>query len=101
MPPRGSQESPKSATKKQGPRGFQNVPALRWPQEAYKTLPERTIAKILLLTPVVVVFVLFFLVVDPFVLPCLSRERKPTTPDNLCTSQTWLYWDVLAGIREG
>ena len=40
---------------------------------------------------IVVVFVLFFLVVVPFVLPCSSRERRQTTPDNQCTSQRWLF----------
>ena len=93
--PREPQERPKRAPREpqEGPRGFQNVPkrALRWPQEAYKTLPERTIAKVLILTPVVVVFALFFLVVVPFVLPCSSREHRPTTPDNQCTSQRWLF----------
>jgi len=62
--PREPQERPKSAPRqpKEGPIGFQNVPkrALRWPQDAYKTLPERTIAKVLILTPVVVVLALFF-----------------------------------------
>ena len=64
------------------------------------------IANVLTLTPVVVVVVIvelfalfFFLVVVPFVLPCSSRERKPTTPDNQCTSQRWLF-DGLVGIRE-
>ena len=60
--------------------------AARWPQEASKTLPERLIAKVLILTPVVVVvvvgFAFYFLVVIPVVLPCSSRERRPTTPDN-------------------
>ena len=45
-----AQESPKSAPRgpQEGPRWPTNVPkrALRWPQEAYKTLPERTIAKV-------------------------------------------------------
>ena len=36
---------------------------LRWPQEAYKTLQERTIAKVLILAPVVVVVVVFVVVV--------------------------------------
>ena len=49
---------------------------------------------------VVVVFALFFLVVVPFVLPCSRREHKPTTPDNQCTSQRWLFWDGLVGLRE-
>ena len=60
--PREPQERPQRAPRQpqEGPRSFQNVPkrALRWPQEAYKTLPERTIAKVLILTPVVVVFAL-------------------------------------------
>ena len=53
--------------------------------------------KILILTPVVEVvvivdpFALFLLVVVPFILPCSSRERRPTTPDNECTSQRWLF----------
>ena len=38
-----------------------------------------------------VVFALFVLVVVPFVLPCSSREHRPTTPDNQCTSQRWLF----------
>ena len=70
----------------------------------------------MILTPVVVVFVvvtfivvvivivvvlaLFFLVVVPFVLPCSSREHRPTTPDNQCTSQKWLFQTGLVGIRE-
>ena len=49
---------------------------------------------------IVVVFALFFLVVVPFVILCSSREHRPTTPDNQCTSQRWLFWDGLAGIRE-
>ena len=40
---------------------------------------------------IVVVFALFFLVVVPFVLLCLIREHRPTTPDNQCTSQRWLF----------
>ena len=67
--------------------------ALRWPQEAYKTLPEREIVKgldidscrvvvVVVVVVIVVVFALFFLVVGPFVLLCSSREHRPTTPDN-------------------
>ena len=97
--PREPQERTKRAPREpqKGPRGFQTVPkrAIRWPQEAYNTLPEREIVKDLILTPVVivivVVFALFFLVVVPFVLLCSSREHRPTTPDNQCTSQRWLF----------
>ena len=49
---------------------------------------------------IVVVFALFCLVVVPFVLLCSSREHRPTTPDNQCTSQRWLFQDGLVGIRE-
>ena len=102
--PSGSNMSPSEAQRREqqslnprepqeGRRGFQHVPkrVLRWPQSAYETLPERTIAKVLILTPVVVgivvVFALFFIVVVPFVLPCSSREYRRITPDNQCTSQ--------------
>ena len=70
------------------------------PKRACKMLPERTIEKVLILTPVVVVSALFFSVVVLFVLPCSSREQRPKTPDNQCTSQRWLFWDGLMGIRE-
>ena len=40
---------------------------------------------------IVVVFALFFSIVVPFVLPCSRREHRPTTPDNQCTSQRWLF----------
>ena len=111
-PPRWPQEGPKRAPRaprraprepQESPRGFQHVPkrALRWPQEAYKTLPERKIAKALILTiVVVVVFALFFLVVVPFALPCSSRKHRPTTPDSRCALQRWLFWDGLVGTRE-
>ncbi len=108
--PREPQERPKRAPRQpqEGPRGFQNVPkrALRWPQEAYKTLPKREIVKNLILIHVVVVivtvvvFALFFLVVVPSVLPCSSREHRPITPDDQCTSQRRLFWDGLVEIRE-
>ena len=81
-------------------------------QEAYKTLPDRSIVKDLILTPVVVVVVvfvvgfvvvafvvvailivvvlaLFFFVVVPIVSPC--SEHRPATPDNQCASQRWLF----------
>ena len=68
--PREPQERPKRALREaqEDPRGSQHVPqrALRWPQEAYKTLPERTTEKVLILTTVVDVFALFFLVAVPF-----------------------------------
>ena len=57
--PKRRSRAPKRAPRQpqEGPRTFQHVPkrALRWPQEAYKTLAERTIAKVLILTPIAVV----------------------------------------------
>ena len=43
---------------------------------------------------IVAVFALIFSVVVPFALPCSSREPRPTTPDNQCTSQSWLFWEA-------
>ena len=109
-PPRGSKEGPKThglaKEPQEDPRSFKHVPkrALRWPQEACKMLRERTIEKVLILTPVVVavvvvvvfvvvvvVIAVVFLVVVPCVLPCSSREHRPTTLDDQCTSQRWLF----------
>ena len=71
--PREPQERPKRAPREpqERPRGLHDGPkrAPRWPQEAYKTLPERKIAKVLTLTPVVV-FALFF--------PLMLKQRIQT-----------------------
>ena len=61
--------------------------ALRWPQEAYKTLPEREIVKgldidscrvvvVVVVVVIVVVFALFFLVVVPCVPACPKQGAQ-------------------------
>ena len=86
MAPRGLQDAPRANDRKsldidscrRRRRRFRRRRrrTLQWPQEACKTLQERTIAKVLILTHVVAGFVvaLFFVVAAPFVLPCSSRE---------------------------
>ena len=46
---------------------------------------------VVIVVDVVVVIAVVFLVVVPFVLPCSSREHRPTTLDDQCTSQRWLF----------
>ena len=57
--------------------------AARWPEEASKTLPERLIAKVLILTPVVVVVVVVVViavVVDPpSPLPSASADSSSSS----------------------
>ena len=79
------------------PRGLQDAPRAR-DRKGLDIDACRVVVVVVIV--IVVVFALFFLVVVPFVLLCSSREHRPTTPDNQCTSQRWLFWDGLVGIRE-
>ena len=108
--PRGAQDGPKSAQERpkrpqespkrlpncpqEGstmvPRGLQDAPRAR-DRKGLDIDSCRVVVVVVVVIVIVVVFALFFLVVVPFVLPCSSREHRPTTPDNQCTSQRWLF----------
>ena len=84
--PRGPQESPKRAQEAStlsptgstmAPRGLQDAPRAR-DRKGLDIDSCRVVVSVVIL--IVVVFALFFfLVVVPFVLPCSSREHRPTT----------------------
>ena len=72
------------------PRGLQDAPRARDRKgldiDSCRVVVVVVVVLVVVVIVIVVVFDLFFLVGVPFALPCSSREHRPTTPDNQCTS---------------